>query len=44
MALYAGRMILPALMSSSMRWALQPAILAQAKMGVYSSIGKSSML
>ncbi len=42
--LYDGRMILPALSSSSMRWAHQPAIRLTAKMGVYSSSGRSSML
>ena len=44
MLMYAGRMILPALMSSSSLCALQPAILAVAKSGVYSSQGMSSML
>lgn len=43
-AWYAGRMILPALTSSSMRCALQPAIRAMAKIGVYSSMGILSML
>ena len=44
MLMYAGRMILPALMSSSSLCALQPAILAVAKSGVYSSQGMSSIL
>ena len=34
MFMYAGRMILPLLMISSIRWALQPGILAMAKIGV----------
>ena len=42
--LYAGRMIFPALISSSTRWALQPAIREMAKMGVYSSSGRFSIL
>ena len=41
---YAGRMILPALTSSSMRCALQPEMRAMAKMGVNSSTGIFSMV
>ena len=42
--LYAGRMILSTLINSSMRCALQPEILAIAKIGVNSSRGIPSML
>ena len=38
--IYAGRMIFPAFCSSSRRWALQPAMRAIAKIGVYSSHGR----
>ena len=41
---YAGRMILPALTSSSMRCALQPEMRAIAKMGVNSSTGIFSIV
>ena len=42
--LYAGRMILSTLISSSIRCALHPTIRAMANIGVYSSSGRSSML
>lgn len=42
--LYAGRMILSALMSSSIRCALHPTIRATANIGVYNSSGRSSIL
>ena len=41
--MYAGRMILSMQISSSIRWALQPTILATANMAVYSSWGIPSM-
>ena len=43
-ALYAGRMMRGALMTSSIRWAHQPALLAMANSGVYSSTGMPSIL
>ena len=41
--LYAGRIIFPAFMISSIRCALQPAILEAAKSGVYNSSGSPNM-
>ena len=41
---FIGWMILSVLISSSIRWALQPTIRATAKIGVYSSRGRSNML
>ena len=40
---YDGRMIFPPHVSSSIRWALQPAILAIANRGVYSAVGRFSI-